>query len=238
MGNRGIYDRGWTAVTKHRTPWDVVSKAPDFALDVWELYDTSTDWTQAHNLASAQPAKLAELQQLWLIEAVRHNVLPLDDRAAERMNPVIAGRPTLFSGTKLRLYAGMVRLGENVAINVKNRSYTVTAEIEVAAGAAGAIVAQGGRTGGWALLMADGKPVHHYDYCGLLRATVTAPEPLSAGTHQVRAEFAYAARSLQRQHQVGRRGARAGRSQPSDRPGSAPSGRLAPPVVTPSTTFA
>jgi Sulfatase len=194
MGNRGIYHRGWTAQTIHRIPWDVVSAPHPFAEDVWELYDTSTDWTQAHDLSAEQPEKLADLQQLWLIEAVRHNVLPLDDRAAERMNPVIAGRPTLVEGDSLRLYPGMKRLGENVAISVKNRSYSVTAEIDVHDGQPvdGALVAQGGRTGGWALLVSAGRLTYHYNYCGLLRATISADAPISAGTHQVRAEFAYA----------------------------------------------
>ena len=206
MGNRGLYHEGWTAVTKHRTPWDVVSKAPDFSLDVWELYDTATDWSQRRDLAREQPERLAVLQQLWLIEAARHNVLPLDDRAAERMNPAIAGRPTLVRGTTLRLYPGMTRLGENVALNVKNRSFTVTAEID-APGAGGpplggAIVAQGGRTGGWALLADDGKLVFHYNYCGLLRATITSERPVPAGTHQVRAEFAYAGGGIGRGGEV------------------------------------
>jgi arylsulfatase A-like enzyme len=191
MGNRGIYDRGWTAQTIHRIPWDVVAKPHPFDADVWELYDTTSDWSQSRNLAAEQPGKLAELQQLWLIEAVRHNVLPLDDRAAERMNPAIAGRPTLVTGDTLRLYPGMNRLGENVAINVKNRSYSVTAEIDVADGTTGALVAQGGRTGGWSFLVDGGKLAYHYNYCGLLRATVTAGDPLPAGAHQVRAEFAY-----------------------------------------------
>jgi arylsulfatase A-like enzyme len=194
-GNRGIYHEGWTAQTMHRVPWDVVSKPHPFDADVWELYDTTNDWSQAHDLSAERPEKLAELQQLWLIEAVRHNVLPLDDRAAERMNPEIAGRPTLVAGDMLRLYPGMKRLGENVAINVKNRSYSVTAEIELAEGAGtatdGAIVAQGGRTGGWALLAHEGKLAFHYNYCGLLRATIIAEDVLPAGSHQVRAEFAY-----------------------------------------------
>ena len=90
MGNRGIYHQGWTAVTKHRTPWLV--DAPPFDQDVWELYGPN-DWTQAHNLAKENPEKLAELQRLWLIEAVKYNVVPLDDRSFERINPDIAGRP-------------------------------------------------------------------------------------------------------------------------------------------------
>ncbi|ADB51484.1 arylsulfatase [Conexibacter woesei] len=194
MGNRGIYHRGWTAVTKHRTPWDVVSRPHPFDADVWELYDTTSDWSQARDLSAEQPAKLAELQQLFLIEAVRHNVLPLDDRAAERMNPEIAGRPTLVTGDRLRLYPGMKRLGENVAINVKNRSYSVTAEVEVETdgSASGALVAQGGRTGGWALLVTDGgRLAYHYNYCGLRRATIESSAPIAAGRHQLRAEFGY-----------------------------------------------
>lgn len=193
MGNRGIYHKGWTAQTKHRTPWDVVSKAPDFSADVWELYDTSVDWTQSNNLAAEQPEKLAEMQQMFLIEAARHNVFPLDDRAAERMNPVLAGRPTLVTGDSLRLYPGMIRLGENVALNVKNRSYSVTAQITVPSDGRveGAIVAQGGRTGGWSLFAQDGKLGYHYNYCGLVRTTVISDAPIGSGEHLVRVEFAY-----------------------------------------------
>ncbi|AQA25231.1 sulfatase family protein [Rhodococcus sp. MTM3W5.2] len=192
MGNRGIYHDGWTAVTKHRTPWDVVAQAPDFSLDVWELYDTTTDWTQAHDLSAQHPEKLAQLQQLFIIEAARYNVLPLDDRAAERMNPVLAGRPTLVQGDKLRLFEGMTRLGENVAINIKNRSYSVTAQIQVPdGGAEGVVVTQGGRTGGWALFTEGGKLGYHYNYCGLRRTTVLSEDALSPGEHQVRVEFAY-----------------------------------------------
>ncbi|MFI6432395.1 sulfatase-like hydrolase/transferase [Rhodococcus oryzae] len=192
MGNRGIYHDGWTAVTKHRTPWDVVAQAPDFSLDVWELYDTTTDWTQAHDLSAQHPEKLAQLQQLFIIEAARYNVLPLDDRAAERMNPAIAGRPTLVQGDKLRLFEGMTRLGENVAINIKNRSYSVTAQIQVPEdGAEGVVVTQGGRTGGWSLFTEGGKLGYHYNYCGLRRTTVLSEEALTPGEHQVRVEFAY-----------------------------------------------
>jgi hypothetical protein len=119
--------------------------------------------------------------------------LPLDDRAAQRMNPEFAGRPTLVSGDSLRLYPGMTRLNENVAINVKNRSYSATAEIVIGddGAADGAILAQGGRTGGWSFFAEDGKLGYHYSYCGLLRKTILSERPIGAGTHQVRAEFAY-----------------------------------------------
>ncbi|MFF1877512.1 arylsulfatase [Leifsonia sp. NPDC058230] len=194
MGNRGIYHKGWTAQTKHRTPWDVVGAAPDFSDDVWELYDTTVDWTQSNNLAKSNPEKLAELQQLFLIEATRYNVIPMDDRAAQRMNPEFAGRPTLVAGTRLRLHEGMKRLNENVAINVKNRSWSATAQLVVpdSGDVDGAILAQGGRTGGWSFFAEGGKLGFHYNFCGLLRSTALSDQAIGAGTHQVRAEFAYA----------------------------------------------
>ena len=93
FGNRGIYHKGWTAVTRHRTPWVLVGARPcRFDDDVWELYDTNKDWSQAHDLSKEMPEKLHELQRLWLIEATRYNVLPLDDRVVETINPDI-GRP-------------------------------------------------------------------------------------------------------------------------------------------------
>ena len=95
--------------------------------DVWELYDTSTDWTQAHDLAAEHPEKLAELQRLWLIEAVKYNVLPLDDRRIERFNSDLAGRPVLVKGNTQILYGGMGRLSENSVLNLKNKSHAVTA---------------------------------------------------------------------------------------------------------------
>jgi arylsulfatase A-like enzyme len=97
--NRGIYHKGWSAVTKHRTPWNFGHIEIAFDDDVWELYDGSGDWTQAHDLSAEQPDKLHELQRLFMIEAARHNVLPLDDRQAERLIPEIAGRPSLNRGT-------------------------------------------------------------------------------------------------------------------------------------------
>ena len=100
FGNRGIYHRGWSAVTKHKTPWLLVDpNARSFDDDTWELYDGSTDYSQARNLAAEQPERLASLQRLWLIEAARYNVLPMDDRTGERLNPELAGRPTLIHGT-------------------------------------------------------------------------------------------------------------------------------------------
>src|SRR6202035_5520305 len=131
MCNRGIYHKGWTAVTRHSIPWDFGAVPPALDDDVWELYDTNTDWSQAHDLAAEQPEKLEALKRLFLIEAVKYNVLPLDDRRIERFNSDIAGRPQLVSGNSQILYGGMGRLTENSVLHLKNNSHSVTAEIVV-----------------------------------------------------------------------------------------------------------
>ncbi len=151
--NRGIYHEGWTAVTRHSTPWDPNTPLPALKDDVWELYSPD-DWTQAHNLAEEQPDKLAELQMLFVIEAAKYNVLPLDDRRVERFNADLAGRPQLIQGNTQVIFGGMGRLSENSVLVLKNKSYAVTAEFEVPVGGAeGTIVAQGGAFGGWSLYL-------------------------------------------------------------------------------------
>ena len=194
FGNRGIYHKGWTAVTKHRTPWETGADAvvPAFDDDVWELYDTNTDWTQAHDLAAQHPDKLRELQRLWLIEAVKYQVLPLDDRFAARGLPEMAGRPTLIRGNRQLLFGGMGRLTEHSVVMMKNTSFAVTAEVVVPDDPAeGVIMAQGGVTGGHSLYVKGGKPVYCYNFFGLERYYIEGTEPIPAGTHQVRMEFAY-----------------------------------------------
>ncbi|MFN9426777.1 MAG: arylsulfatase [Cyanobacteriota bacterium] len=192
-GNRGIYHTGWTAVTRHRTPWETgIVKLPAFDDDVWELYDTTSDWTQARDLASQHPDKLAHLQRLWLIEATKYNVLPLDDRFAERANPELAGRPQLIRGKRQILFAGMGRLTESSIVNYKNKSHAVTAEVVVpAAGAQGVIVAVGGIAGGWSLYCKDGCLRYVYNFYGVEHYTVEGTTAVPEGTHQVRMEFAY-----------------------------------------------
>jgi arylsulfatase len=190
--NRGIYHKGWTAVTRHSTPWEFSAELPAFDDDVWELYDTNTDWTQSHDLANEMPDKLAELQRLFLIEAVKYDVLPLDDRRVERFNSDIAGRPTLIHGDSQILYGGMRRLTENSVLNLKNKSHSVTAEITVPdSGGRGVIISQGGAFAGWSLYLHDGKPTYCHNLAGLQMYKVTADSPVPAGTHQVRMEFAY-----------------------------------------------
>jgi len=193
FGNRGIYHKGWTAVTRHKTPWLMVGeKVAAFDDDVWELYDTSKDWSQSKDLSKQMPEKLHQLQRLWLIEATRYNVLPLDDRVAERLNPDIAGRPVLIKGNRQILFGGMGRLSENSVVNIKNKSHSVTAVLEVPrAGARGVIIAQGGNVGGWALYVKDGKLKYCYNLLGIHYFYVEASSALPPGEHQVRMEFKY-----------------------------------------------
>jgi arylsulfatase A-like enzyme len=192
FANRGIYHRGWTAVTRHSTPWAFQAELPAFDDDTWELYAPG-DWSQAHDLAAEMPDRLAELQRLFLIEAVKYNVVPLDDRRVERFNSDLAGRPTLVHGDSQMLFGGMSRLTENSVLVVKNKSHAVTAELDVPdAGARGVIVAQGGAFGGWSLYAKDGgRPAYCYNLFGLQRFVVEGEAAIPPGAHQVRMEFAY-----------------------------------------------
>ena len=193
FGNRGIYYKGWSAVTKHRTPWIMVGqKMVPFDEDVWELYDGSKDWSQAHDLSQQMPEKLHELQRQFLIEAVKYNVLPLDDRQTERIDPATAGRPTLIRGNSQLFFAGMGRLSENSVINIKNKSFSITAELEVKEQPAnGVIIAQGGQFGGWSVYAKEGKLKFTYNVLGIHEFPTEATAPIPQGKHQVRMEFAY-----------------------------------------------
>jgi arylsulfatase len=190
MGNRAVYSDGWLAGTLHRAPWE---SKPRTALsdDKWELYDTRNDFSLANNLAAKNPVKLKELQELFLKEAIKYRVLPIDDRVLERMIPAMAGRPDLMgSRTSLTVYEGMIGMSENVFINLKNKSHTISADVEIPQGGAnGVILAQAGRFGGWSLYMKDGKPTYAYNFLGLQRSTVAASQALAAGKATIRYEF-------------------------------------------------
>jgi arylsulfatase A-like enzyme len=193
------YHKGWTAVTRHKTPWILVGEqAPAFDDDIWELYDTSVDWTQFDDLAAKHPDKLHELQRLFLIEAARNDVLPLDDRVAERILPAVAGRPQLVTGSRQRLFAGMGRLSESSIVSIKNTSHAVTAEIVVPDEGVlqGVIIAQGGSIGGWSLYVKDGTLRYCYNLLGVRRFHVAGDRALPPGRHQVRMEFDYAGPGL------------------------------------------
>ena len=190
MGNRGIYHNGWTAVTKHRTPWSAETPPP-FDTDVWELYGPD-DWTQSNNIVKDNPEKLAELQRLWLIEATKYNVVPLDDRGFERINADIAGRPQLVRGNKQILFSGM-RVSENCILILKNKSYSVTAEVDMPKGkpANGVIITQGGEVGGWSFYAIDGKLKYCFNFFGIDYYIIASDTDIPEGKHQLRMEFKY-----------------------------------------------
>jgi arylsulfatase A-like enzyme len=190
FGNRGIYHDGWIAATRHSIPWIQVQNPP-LTEDVWELYHTTDDFSEAHNLAAKDPAKLKEMQDLFTKEAVRNHVLPIDDRRSERFNPAIAGRPDLMgSRTELTVYPGMVGMMENAFINVKNRHFTITAPVELHDGNTnGVIISQGGRFAGWTLYMKDGKVHHEYNFFGVERTNIADSSALPAGKHEIKYEF-------------------------------------------------
>ena len=190
--NRGIYHKGWTAVTRHSIPWEMVEDLPAYHDDVWELYEPG-DWTQSNDVSADNPDQLRRLKELFLVEAARHNALPLDDRRAQRFDPDRAGRPQLIKGRSQILYGGMGRLSESSVVNVKNKSHAVTGQVVVpAGGGSGTIIAQGGKFGGWTLyLTTNGMPAYCYNLFGLNLFKVVGDKAVSEGEHQVRVEFGY-----------------------------------------------
>ncbi|HET19185.1 MAG TPA: arylsulfatase, partial [Chromatiales bacterium] len=193
FGNRAIYQDGWFARTIHRAPWEPKPRR-GLAEDIWELYDTRTDFSLVNNLANQNPQKLAQLQALFLQEAEKNYALPIDDRVFERVNAELVGRPDLMAGrTSINLAQGMTGMSENVFLNIKNKSKTITAEIEIPEGTAanGTIIVQGGRFGGWSLYVKDGVPAYDYNFLGLERTTIAGKEQLKPGKATIRFEFAY-----------------------------------------------
>ncbi len=190
FGNRGIYHEGWVACTRHSIPWLIVP-LPPLKDDVWELYHVDKDFSQANNLAAQEPAKLKELQAIFLQEAVRNHVLPIDDRRVERFNPALAGRPDLLDGRKtMTVYPGMTGMMENAFINVKGVHHTITAEVELPDDkTAGVIISQAGFFGGWVMYMKNGKAHHEYNWFGLERTNIASDAPLAAGRHTIAYEF-------------------------------------------------
>lgn len=193
-GNRAIYHEGWFARTIIRAPWEAKPRRDVTDDSAWELYDTRTDFSLINDLSAQNPQKLKEMQALFLAEAERNFALPIDARFFERFNAKLVGRPELMADrTSLTLAEGMTGMTENVFLNVKNKSKTITAEIEVldSQDANGIIIAQGGRFGGWALYVKDGVPAYDYNFLGLERFTVSGAEKLKGGKYTLRFEFAY-----------------------------------------------
>jgi arylsulfatase len=192
-GNRAIYHDGWFARTIHKAPWEPKPRRTLQDDSAWQLYDTRSDFSLANDLAAQNPAKLAEMLRLFLDEAAKYGVLPIDDRVFERLDGAAVGRPDLMGGrTSITLSEGMIGMMEATFPNVKNRSKTITAVIEVPAGGGnGTVIAQGGRFGGWSLYVKDGVPAYAYNFLGLQRTSIVSSKKLAAGKAEVRFQFDY-----------------------------------------------
>jgi arylsulfatase A-like enzyme len=191
FGNRAIYHDGWLAGTVHKAPWEAMPRH-SLQEDVWELYSVNGDFSLATDLAAKNPEKLKELQDLFMTEAAKYSVLPIDDRTIERANPAVAGRPDLMGDrTSLTLYEGMQGMLENVFINVKNHSLTITADVDTKGSANGVLLCQGGRFGGWSIYVKDGKPVYDYNFLGLQHFTIRSSKTLPPGPSTVKFDFAW-----------------------------------------------
>jgi len=193
FGNRALYKDGWIATARHgRLPWVTAGGSTgDFDDDKWELYNLAEDFSEANDLSAKYPAKLKELQDDFWVEAKKYDVLPLDDRFAERGDPRL--RPSLIAGrTDFTYYSGAARIPEPSAADTKNASHTITATIEVPKdGADGVLVAEGGAAGGYTLYIKDGRPVYEYNYFAHERYKVTSSEALLPGLAVIRVDFKY-----------------------------------------------
>ncbi len=192
IGNRAIYHDGWVACTTPPVPpWDPRAAEVD-AIDgyEWELYHTDTDFSQSENLAAGNPEKLREFQLLFYTEAARHEVLPIDNSKTARLDPAI--RPSLTRGRKRFTYGdGMTRIPEGASPNLKNTSFTITADVDVEEKASGMIVTQGGLFGGIGLFLRDGRPVYHSNFVDIDHTEIAGRDPLPPGRHVVALRFTY-----------------------------------------------
>jgi arylsulfatase A-like enzyme len=191
FGNRGVYQDGWFARTIHRPAW---KQKPDTTLqaDKWELYNTMDDFSLSTDLSKKNADKLTSMQALFMKEAEKYHVLPLDDRLLERTNAELMGRPTVMgTRTSVTYGEGMKGMQIDVFIDLRNKSYTITADVEVKDNGNGVIVCQGGRFGGLSLYMKDGKPAFTYNYLGLESTDIMATQPIKSGKHTIVYNFIY-----------------------------------------------
>ena len=192
FGNRAMYKDGWLARTIHKAPWESKPRRP-LQEDIWELYDIENDFSLNNDLSNKYPEKLKELQDLFMSEGEKYHVLPIDDRVFERFLAEKVGRPDLMAGrTSITLADGMTGMTENTFLNIKNKSKTISAKVEMDSGNGnGIILTQGGRFGGWALYVKDGVLAYDYNFLGLERFTVASEKKLPEGESNIRFEFAY-----------------------------------------------
>jgi arylsulfatase A-like enzyme len=189
LGNRAIYKNGWVAATQHGIPWKTAGQDKGFDADVWELYDVTKDFSEATNLAAQNPVKLKELQAAFDVEARKYNVLPLDDRFAQRFDSSL--RPNALAGLKSFTYGtGVAYVNENATLSTHNVPFSITAEVDANSAAAdGVIAAIGGGTSGWSLYLKGGQPTFYYNFFEISGYRVQSTTPLPKGKSTVRVEF-------------------------------------------------
>lgn len=190
FGNRALYQDGWYARTIHRPAW-LQKPLNTLQEDVWELYNSNEDFSLSNNLAAQYPDRLKAMQDLFMAEAEKFHVLPIDDRLLERTNAELMGRPTVMGDRNSITYGeGMRGMGVDIFIDLRGKSYTITSEIAVDAKGNGVIVCQGGRFGGLSFYMKDGKPAFAYNYLGMETMQIMADQPLKAGNYKLEFTFA------------------------------------------------
>lgn len=191
FGNRGIYKDGWMARTIHRAAW-LPNPPHPLAENVWDLYNTHDDFSLSKNVAAEHPDKLKELQNLFMLEAEKYHVLPIDDRLLERTNAKLMGRPTVMGDrTSVTYGEGMKGMGVDIFIDLRSTSYTITTDVEIGKKGNGVIVCQGGRFGGLSFYIKDGKPAFTYNYLGLESTTIMAKKALPPGKYVLVYNFSY-----------------------------------------------
>ena len=189
FGNRALYYDGWIACCRHgRLPWENVGSV-DFESDIWELYHVAEDFSESNNLATKYPKKLRELQDMFIAESAKYNVLPLDDRVIERADVLL--RPSYFYGRKsVTFYPGMTRLPEGSAPKLHNVTHIISSIIEVPKkGAEGVIVCLGGDTAGWSLYVKNNQLIYHYNWFDMARYEIKSRSKLPKGKLNIRCEF-------------------------------------------------
>ncbi|HTS59960.1 MAG TPA: sulfatase-like hydrolase/transferase [Terriglobales bacterium] len=191
--NRGLFHDGWMASSPSFVPWDPNRSGFDLDKAPWELYKIDEDFSQANDLAQQYPEKLRELQDLWWVEAAKYNVLPLDWRATIRMNAELMGRPSLIAGrTKMIYYAGTIGLPDAASPPMCNKSWTITADLELTDDSTnGMIITHGGLEGGYGLYLRNGKPTFVYNFLSMERPTFTGADALPKGKVQLVVDFVY-----------------------------------------------
>ncbi len=191
FGNRGVYQDGWLARTIHRAPW-ALQPPQTLQENKWELYNTLEDFSSSNDLASENPEKLKEMQALFMKEAEKYHVLPIDDRLLIRTNAKEVGRPVLLGDrSSVSYFEGMRGLGTDIFIDLRNTGYTMTADVEVGANANGVIVCQGGRFGGFSFYMKNGKPAFTYNLLGRQSTDIISTQALQPGRYTIVYDFKY-----------------------------------------------